>query len=353
MGFFNALNFSSSNEDGLTELVALQGPAQRMLCLTGSGTRPLDMLLSDTAEVIAVDVNPIQNALLRLKIAAFETLSHSELLAYLGITQSTNRRGLHQRVGTQLSSEDQAFWDKRIRQIDRGIWYAGRWEKVLRLGAAGNKLIRRQHMDALFDAETVGAQSYIWATHFDDRIWRGSIRLLGRPWIWTKVIGEPGGAFLPSPKTTEARLADAFTRAAGAFLFRESDFASLILRGTNALPDALPLHLLPQNFDAIRAGLPRLRVIQSDLTTLRKNGIQDVDRFSLSDFGSYCDTTAYAACWDGITAVATSGARYCERIFMNPLPVPNPQIEIDDNLSFQLTTTDKAIIYDIRAGVLS
>lgn len=350
MGFFNALNFSSSNEDGLTELKALAGPAQRMLCLTGSGTRPLDMLLSDTQDIIAIDVNPVQNELLKLKIAAFETLSHNELLQYLGINHAHNRFALHARVCTRLSAESQQFWASRMRAIRAGVWYAGRWEKVLRFGAFGVGVLRGKALLQLFDARDVATQADIWERKFDDRIWRRSIRLLGRPWIWTHVIGEPGGAFLPSPDAVEARLAGSFRRAAQTFLFRDSDFASLILRGVNALPHALPLHLLPANFAAIKAALPRLRIVQGDLTNLTKHGIDKVDRFSLSDFGSYCSNDAYAACWAGITQVAAPNALFCERIFMNPLSLPSENIVVDEPLSADLSLHDKAIIYDIRAG---
>ncbi len=353
MRFFETLNFASSNEDGRSELAALGGKADKMLCLTGSGTRPLDMLLSDSAQVIAIDMNPVQNALLRMKMAAFQALGHGDLLAYLGITPCDDRLGLHAQVAQGLDDADRQFWQARRRMIRRGVWYAGRWEKVLRLGALGNRLIRGRAIDTLFQAETVQEQSRIWAKRFDDRIWRGSIRALGRPWIWTRVIGEPGGAFLPSPDAVEAQLAGAFNRASGQFLFRESDFASLILRGRNALPKALPLHLLPENFERVRAALPRLSIVEGGLADLPRLGLTGIERFSLSDFGSYCDQAGYDACWAGVLYAAASGALYCERVFMNPL-TPNVACIIPDtDLSQRLTMQDRAIIYEIRAGRIS
>ena len=350
MSFFTALNFASSNEDGRSELKALGGPARRMLCLTGSGTRPLDMLLSEAETVIAIDLNPTQNALLRLKVAAFQTFDHREMLAYLGILPCRDRMALHARLEGTLSREDRGFWARHRRWIRAGIWYAGRWEKVLRIGAFAVKMLRGKAITALFDAPDIARQSQIWEAQFDDWIWRKSIRTLSRPWFWTRIIGEPGGAFLPSPDEVEIRLAGAFRRAAGQFLFRESDFASLILRGHNALPAALPLHLLPENFDQIRAALPRLEIVEGGLSDLEALGLDQIDRFSLSDFGSYCDADAYAACWAGILSAAAPGAAFCERSFMNPLALPHPRIIVAQALSDQLTREDRAIIYDIRAG---
>lgn len=353
MGFFEKLNFASSNEDGRSELAALAGPSQRMLCLTGSGTRPLDMLLSEAREVIAIDLNPVQNQLLRLKIAAFEVLDHAEVLAYLGLVPSDDRLGLHHRVRAALPASARAFWAARLRLVRRGVWYAGRWEKVLRFGALGVRAIRGRAIEELFAAQTVQEQAAIWQRRFDDRLWHGAIRALGRPWVWTRVIGEPGGAFLPDPAAVEARLAGAFNRAAGAFLFRESDFASLILRGRNALPGAVPLHLRPENHARIRAALPRLRIVEGGLTDLDRLGIGGVDAFSLSDFGSYTDALAYAACWRAIIGAAAPGALYCERVFMNPLPLPDTRIGLDGALSDRLTAQDRAIIYELRAGQIA
>lgn len=348
MTFFTNLNFTSSNEDGRTELAGLAGPSERMICLTGSGTRPLDMLLSAAEEIVSIDLNPAQNALLRLKIAAMRVLDQSDMLIFLGIA-SGQPKDLWLRVGAALTPDDRAYWQARLPLIERGIWYAGLWEKVLRFGALGTRLIRGKAIDRLFAASDTQDQAALWARHFDDRIWRGCIRLLGRPWVWTRFIGEPGGAFLPSPAEVELRLAQAFNHASGAFLFRESDFASLILRGKSVPPDALPLHLMAQHYDRVRARLDRIRVCDLGLHGLGDTALT-ADTFSLSDFGSYCTTDTYTSAWRGILSVAHPNARFVERIFMNPLVPSQPRILVDHDLSARLTLTDRAIIYKIRAG---
>ena len=349
MSFFEKLNFSSSNEDGHSELTGLAGVGGTMVCLTGSGTRPLDMLLSDADTVIALDMNPAQNALLGLKIAAIRELNQSEMLAFLGI-KAGDRIALWNRVRASLSQDDRSYWDSREVLIRRGIWYAGLWERVLRFGALGTALLRRRHLDALFAAPALTAQAEIWASHFDDWIWRASIRMLGRPWIWTRLIGEPGGAFLPKPSEVEARLAGAFNRAAGSFLFRDSDFASLILRGRAVPTDALPLHLRAANYPTIQSRLGRIEPRLAGLDQLDSD--VRADAFSLSDFSSYTTPKAYADAWRGVLTAARSGARFVERIFMNHLPLPDPRIALDEVLSAQLTANDRAIIYNIRAGAL-
>ena len=354
--FARTLNFTSANEDGATELAALAlTPADHVLCLTASGARPLDLLLGDPARITAIDINPAQNELLRLKIAAWSALDDTALLEWIGIAPSRHRLELQKRVEPSLPPASREFWRRRKRTIAAGIWHSGRWERVLRLGAFGTGLIRGRHIDELFEAPTLEAQARIWADHFDDALWRGAVRILSRRWFWMHVIGEPGGAFLPEPAASEARLTGLFRRAASNFFFRDSDFATLIFKGHLTPATALPLHLQPANIPVIRERLDRIDIAEAGLADLGTRELGPFDAFSLSDFGSYCSGEVYDACWRGVLAAARPGARFCERIFMNPV-APGaeiaPSIRINEPLGAALSRTDRALIYDIRCGTL-
>ena len=351
MDFFQNLNFSSSNEDGETELAALEG-ASRIICLTGSGTRPLDMLLSDAEEVIALDMNPAQNALLALKMAAIESLDYAEFLEFIGIADSRSRGGFYDSIRERLSPEVRAHWDANRCLLEAGVWNAGKWEKLLRWNARFLSFFRGRAVDELMAAPTIEDQARIWRLRFSDSRLRRAIEMIGRDWIWRWVMREPAGEFLPPPREVGERLAADFERAAGSHLFRESDFATLIFRGALKPGGALPIHLRPEYYPQIRDGLPRLRIVEGGLADLASLDIGKADGFSLSDFGSYCGSDIYAACWQGVLAAAEPGARYCERIFMNDMEVPFASIKVDHALSDNLSKSDKAIIYRVRAGTI-
>ena len=351
MDFWKSLNFSSANEDGETECLALAG-ARRILCLTGSGTRPLDMLLSDSDEVIALDVNPAQNALLALKIAAIQQFDYDDLLGFLGIAENPFRRRLYAELRPRLDETARAYWDSRLRLIDKGVWHTGKWEKLLRWNARFLRLIKGRSIDRLMAAPTLAVQEQIWRERFDGAGLRGVIGMIGRDWVWKWVMREPAGEFLPEPSEVVRRLSADFARAAGSHLFRDSDFATLIFRGVHVPGPALPIHLRKENFDHIRQNLPKLRIVEGGLTNLADLGLTAFDGFSLSDFGSYCNASAYAACWQGVMNAAAPDAKYCERIFMNDLALPFPQITEDNAASARLTQSDRAIIYRIRTGTI-
>ncbi len=355
MSFATSLNFTSANEDGETEISALGlSQSMRVLCLTASGARPLDLLIGDPGEIVALDNNPAQTHLLALKIAAYRVLDDDELYGFLGVSDISNRSLLIVRVLQSLEGEAREYWENRRPLLASGVWHSGRWERVLRFGALGNRFLRGRHIDTLFAAPTTSTQAEIWARHFDDGLWHASIRLLGQRWIWTKLVGEPGGHYLPEGERLVAQLAGRFTAASKRFLFRDSDFATLIFKGRHQATGALPVHLRRENLKTIRARLGRIQLRTGDLRTLSARAHGHFNAFSLSDFSSYCDTSAYADCWRGVLAVSAPSAFFCERRFLNPLATPDfaaDRVSIDEAASDRLTTTDRAIIYDIRAGV--
>ncbi|MEM1236314.1 MAG: DUF3419 family protein [Pseudomonadota bacterium] len=347
MGFFENLNFSSSNEDGSSELRALEG-ARKMLCITGSGTRPLDLLMSDAEEVIAFDVNPAQNALLALKIAGIEALDHADFLALTGVTEG-NRLALYDQVRGALDPGMRVYWDDKRALIDRGTWYAGKWERILGWNAWALKLGYGRAVKELMEAPNVTAQADVWQARFSGSALRRILEFTSRRWVWKYILREPGGGFLPDRKEVGRRLERDFENAARSFLFRESDFASLILRGHHDL-GALPIHLKPQNYARLKNRVGRIRIVRGELAHMSAADVAGVDGFSLSDFGSYCGGDVYAACWRGIMAAAAPDARFCERIFMHDIALPFDELHVDDALSALLSREDKAIIYQIRAG---
>lgn len=349
MGFFENLNFSSANEDGESELAALAG-ARRIVCLTGSGTRPLDMLLSDAEEVLALDVNPTQNALLSLKIAAMEMLDRDAFLEFVGISESRSRADVYRRIRSRLPSDVQSHWDRNLRMIEAGVWHAGKWEKLLLWNARFLNLFRGRQIDTLLAAPNLDTQSQIWERKFANSALRTAIEMIGRDWIWRWVMREPAGEFLPSPKEVGKRLDDDFEAAARSFLFRDSDFAMLVFRGRHHAGGALPFHLSAENYAVTQSRLSRLRIVEGGLVDLPQLGPGEIDGFSLSDFGSYCGFDFYSACWKGVLDVAAADAKFCERIFMNDMALPFDSLETDEALSQQLSASDKAIIYRIRAG---
>ncbi len=350
MGAIAKLNFTSTNEHGETERAALQG-CRRILSLTGTGTRVLDLLGGDAEEVVALDANRVQNFLLGLKIAAIARLDRDACLAFLGIAPSFTRLHTYAGLREGLTVAARRYWDQQGPMVDRGIWHAGQWEALLRWNARFLRL-RGGAVRSLMGAESLDDQARIWGRHFTSSGLLATIETLGRDLVWRLVMREPAAAFLPDPRAVGARIEEDFRRAAHAFLFRQSDSAPLALCGRHSADGPLPYHLRAENYARVRAELHRIRMVEGALADLGALELGPCDGFSLSDFGSYCGPETYAACWVGIASVAKADARFCERIFMNPMRPPSERIMIDEALSERLSNADKSIVYRIRAGTI-
>ena len=74
-----------SQEDERSETLALDlRPADRVLSIVSAGEMPLSLLSMGVAQVLAVDINPAQLHLARLKLAAACTLERSDAIRFLG-----------------------------------------------------------------------------------------------------------------------------------------------------------------------------------------------------------------------------------------------------------------------------
>src|SRR5690349_13113180 len=84
--------FSACNEDSHCELRAFGSLAgKRVFCVTAGGGRVLNLVAERPREILAVDLNPAQNALLELKIAAMREFDHAGYLRFLGVRPADDR----------------------------------------------------------------------------------------------------------------------------------------------------------------------------------------------------------------------------------------------------------------------
>jgi hypothetical protein len=88
------------------------GPEDRLLMLTTGGCNVMDRLLDGVAHIVSVDLNPSQNALLELRLAAARSCTHEQ---FFQLFAHSNRRlfdALYpQNLRPLLSPSAQAFWD--------------------------------------------------------------------------------------------------------------------------------------------------------------------------------------------------------------------------------------------------
>ncbi|MEE8253104.1 MAG: DUF3419 family protein, partial [Hyphomicrobium sp.] len=131
---FSAIRYAQCWEDAdiLLEALDIQ-EGDTCLSIASGGDNTLAMLTRNPGRVIALDLSPAQLACLELRVAAFRTLSHAELLELIGSTPSDRRHELYARCRRVLSDEARRIWDANREAISNGIGSAGKFERYFAL----------------------------------------------------------------------------------------------------------------------------------------------------------------------------------------------------------------------------
>lgn len=346
---FSTIRYAQVWEDADVLLAALEPkPGDVHLSIASAGDNVMALLTTRPARVMAVDMNPAQLACLALRIAAYRTLAHSELLELIGSRPSTRRVDLYDRCRKALTPVDTAFWDARRSEINAGIGAIGRFERYF--ATFRNRVLplvhrRRVVLDLLRHRQPAERQRF-----YDERwdTWRW--RLLFRIFFSRTVMGRLGR----DPEFFRYVEADV----AGSILgrtrhaLRELDpsanpYVHWILTGTHG--EALPLALRPEHFDTIRDHLDRIEPhLLSIEEMLERTGDASVDRFNLSDLFEYVSEAHYHRMLAGLVRAGRPGARLVYWNMLAPRRRPESmaaQLRRLDDLAAPLHLQDKAFFY--------
>lgn len=349
--FDTSLNYSSVNEDWRTEAAALAplgaGP---ILCVAGSGSRPLDLLGQGATEVTAIDINPSQTALLALKATAIDGLNYSDYTAFLGLRAADPRWRLDklEELLPRLGSY-QRHCSAMAPMIARGILYQGRWERFFRRVARLTRLLRPQLTRRLFEFEELTEQRRFLEQHWDRWWWRWTFRLLcsGPVLRW---FGDPAFYHFSGSRTADflyQRMRSSLERT----LARENFMVSLLLLGRLSNRD-LPPHLSEVGVAEIRNRIGGLKIISGDVM----EAVGGTDRYcaySLSDVPSFLSADDFQRLLDRLARTALPGARFCIRQFLSRHTTGDwsqPRLRRNAALEQRLTEEDHAFAYDFIVG---
>ncbi|MFB6230038.1 MAG: DUF3419 family protein [Salinibacter sp.] len=308
---FSQIRYAQCWEDAdvLVEGLDVQ-PGDVCLSIASAGDNALALLTQDPERVVAIDVSAAQLACLALRVAAYRTLSHSELLELVGSAPSERRRALYHRCRLELTPEATRFWDERLDLVDRGIGAVGRFERYFRLFrryvlplTQSTERVRRLLREGRSEDERRAFYDEAW-NH-----WRW--RLLFRVFFSQFVMGRLGRdpSFFDH---VEGRVADRLLERSRHALVELDPAANPYLQWilTGRHRTARPLALRAEHFDTIRGRLDRLEWHQTSLEAfLDETTPNTIDAFNLSDMFEYVSDTHYRRLLARCATVGRPGAR--------------------------------------------
>jgi S-adenosylmethionine-diacylglycerol 3-amino-3-carboxypropyl transferase len=259
---FNFIRYANVWEDADILVQALAPCAGgKMLSIASAGDNSFSLLTLQPEVLVAVDLNPVQLALVDLKYAAIKTLSREECIAFLGFTPSESRVRTYQLLRNELASSTTAIFDTRAEEIAGGIIHHGKFERYFQTFA--NRLLPLIHSKKttalLFELKTAEAQLAFYENNWNTWRWR----LLFKIFFSKPVMGRLGRdpEFLNEVKVP-----------VGQFIFNKAEqhLSSTLVSENHMLRyqltagfgDLLPHYLQEKNYALIQSRLGALHLHQ-------------------------------------------------------------------------------------------
>ncbi|MFH1941768.1 MAG: DUF3419 family protein [bacterium] len=349
--FLETVNYTSCNEDSRSEIEALQiNQGDKILCISGSGARSLDLLTEKPATIVSIDMNHCQSYLLELKIVAIQHLDYQQFVDFIGICPSKNRAQVYQSIRPSLSLNARGFWDKHVGIIKKGVIYQGRWERYFRLLAHVIGLARPRLREKLFCCRCIEEQTDIWIRKWDNLLWRTFLHCISAKWVWELLFGDPGFyRYVPDDFSIYRYLSEKFATVGKNVLLRNSPFANLLFYGKYNANGMLPPHLQRKNYSMLKNNVSRIHVITGSLTDFLSHCTKACfHKYSLSDFASYTTEKEHVKIWKEIDKTAADNALICERQFLVKRKLPfNIKNKFTQNIILEkrLSMVDDSIFY--------
>lgn len=308
-------NFGQSQEDELTEAAALNlGTQDRVVSIASAGDMPLSLAALGAKKVTALDIDPAQLALTRLKLTAVRRLGRREAIGFLGYLpmKKHRRRELYLGVSSALAPEDQAFWDDAKVAISSGVIWAGRFERYLRyLRFAVVSVLGRRNVAAMFECQTLDEQQ----AYFDKAIGRPIIKRIFRFAFEPKQFS--GRGMDPrslAHRTSEVPLGDQyfawFRNFCSGNLASENYFLQLTFLGHVLNPDIVPAYLSPAGYEVLKQQADRVILRQGDIVTyLTELPPDGFDKVHLSNICDWMDHDSFNKVMHLLVAKSAPGAR--------------------------------------------
>ncbi len=348
---FTQIRYAQCWEDADILLPALDiTPRSCCLSIASGGDNTLALLSKSPQKVIAIDFNPAQIACLELRVAAYRTLTHPQLLKFIGSISAMpeERSHLYTLCRPLLTPNTRQFWDRRDREISRGIGSIGKFEGYLALFRRYIlPLIHpRDRIDQLFQKKSLREREIFYRQQWNNWRWRCLFRLFFSRFVSGR-LGRDRSFYRYVERDISHYLFQRTERAIVQLDPAENPYLQWIVTGEHPL--ALPYALRPENFEAIRNNLHRLEwhclAIEDILTHQPENCI---NCYNLSNIFEYMSRENYENLLDRIIARSPSGSRLAYwNLFVKRRESDcfSHKLRPLSNLAHKLYLEDKAFFY--------
>ena len=343
------LLYGQNWEDPALEIAALKvGRDDRVIAVGGAGCTVLSLLAQQPRQLYAIDRNPAQLHLLRLKLAAVCQLQPGRATAFLGGTEDHGRLDTFQRLTPYLGADTAKFWSAQVNKIESGVISQGRVERYF---AVIRRLLRlvhsRRRTQQVFEQPSLEAQQSFYHDHWDSFGWRALFGLAHKR-LLDRVL-DPEFYQYVDGRGLSRGLRERAERCMTTLPVGTNYFLSWILRGRyGSAEEAWPEYLKPAAAALLHAHQGALQILETDLAVfLRTQPDSSADKLYLSNVSEWLSDRDIVPFFTEVARVARDGATVCYRALMADRPLPAsvmPLFEENSSESARFGARDRAFI---------
>ena len=273
-----------------------------ILVITSAGCNALDYALAGPKQVVAVDMNPRQNALLDLKLAGIRNLEYEDFFAMFGDGRLPGAKKIYEeKLRPALAEWPQRYWDRWIKFFDPAEPPAVLFPRHLRhVRHVDQPLYQpRGQAAALFQrparsARRVAQQQEIYDRHLRERFWSKSMRFAMRRDTILSLLGVPQAQRhqieTQYPGGISQFVQDCVEAVFARLPLSDNYFWRVYMTG-HYTPECCPEYLKPENFQKLRDGLAdRVETHTDSVEGFLTKDPRPISRFVLLDHMDWLST---------------------------------------------------------------
>lgn len=319
----NNLVYNTCWEDPRLDRAALNiGPDDCVLAITSAGCNALDYVLAGAKHVFAVDMNPRQNALLELKIAAIRELDYESFFEMFGRGRMDDMHAIYRRqLRSQLSSWAKEYWDRRIKFFchpRRSFYFrgsAGSFARMINF-YVDHVCHVRSPIERILDAESLAEQQQIYYHEIEDRFWSPALKFAMDRDTTLSLVGVPKAQRRQVERQYRGGIVqfiqDCVEAVFAQLPLRDNYFWRVYLTGTYT-PQCCPEYLTKAGFERLQRGfVDRLSIHTNSVQSFLEQSDCPISRFVLLDHMDWLSDRFFPLLeleWQAIFERAAPGAR--------------------------------------------
>jgi S-adenosylmethionine-diacylglycerol 3-amino-3-carboxypropyl transferase len=359
----NNLVYNTCWEDPRLDRQALElGSDDDVLVITSAGCNALDYALQGPRHVYAVDMNPRQNALLELKLAAIRNLDFDQFWEMFGRghIHAASQLYRHQ-LRHDLADWPRSYWDRHIRFFEnprRPFYFRGTSGNLARaLNVYVDRVIRaRRWCNAMLSAQSIDEQREIYHKHLRDRFWSRPVRFaMGRN-TTLSLVGVPRAQRQQVERDYDGGIVkfmqDCMDAVFAELPLHDNYFWRVYMTGSYTR-DCCPEYLKEDNFQRLKNGMANAVSTHTNSVQgfLEQNDVS-ISRFVLLDHMDWLSTHSFALLeseWEAILRRSRPTSRFIWRSgglrtdFVNDVQVhyQGKQVRLGELLAYNRDLADQ------------